>query len=158
MERQKILKTSQEEIQKVKKEQHGKYQYTKYQVTDRSEFQQMYAAIYEIPPKSYNYPYHYHIANTELFYIIQGEGILETEEGEIPLKAGDVIVIPPGEKGAHRIYNPSDKMLFRYLDVDTVNSPEIVKYPHSQKTGILVHNQSADFYKEEERVSYYEGE
>jgi quercetin dioxygenase-like cupin family protein len=41
-------------------------------------------------------PYHRHEWEHENF-ILNGEGILRTEEGNIPVKKGDVIYIPPNE-------------------------------------------------------------
>jgi len=36
--------------------------------------------------------------NEEVFYIISGEGILETPEGNITISAGDTIICPASEK------------------------------------------------------------
>jgi mannose-6-phosphate isomerase-like protein (cupin superfamily) len=44
--------------------------------------------------------------------IVSGEGLEVVEGGEVPVKAGDVLYIPAGEK--HTIVNRSDKEL-RYL-------------------------------------------
>ena len=41
-------------------------------------------------------PYHQHAWEHENF-ILNGEGILKTEDGETPVKKGDVIYIPPNE-------------------------------------------------------------
>jgi hypothetical protein len=49
------------------KAEHELYEYTKYEVISRNIFNQCYIAMYEIPPYKSNYPYHYHIANTEAF-------------------------------------------------------------------------------------------
>ena len=56
---------------------HEPYEYNKYEVTKRSKESQCYVAIYEIPPKKANYPYHYHLKNEEVFYIISGSGLME---------------------------------------------------------------------------------
>ncbi|MDR2672300.1 MAG: cupin domain-containing protein [Coriobacteriales bacterium] len=46
-------------------------------------------------------PYHFYISITEVFYIISGEGLLETQGSEWRVAAGDVLVFPPGASGAH---------------------------------------------------------
>jgi uncharacterized cupin superfamily protein len=60
--------------------------------------------------------YHYHEKRESIIIIIQGDGAERHEGGEIPVKAGDVIFIPPGEK--HMLINKSDKDL-RYLEFFT---------------------------------------
>ncbi|MDF2608673.1 MAG: cupin 2 conserved barrel protein [Lachnospiraceae bacterium] len=140
------------------KEEQEPYEYVKYEVTPRNDFGQCYIAIYEIPPMKSNYPYHYHIANTEVFYIISGQGILRTPNGDRNIKSGDFIVCPPSEKGAHKIINSSDSEVLKYIDFDTTNSPDIVRYPDSDKTGIILHNQSSVFFKNEDKANYYDGE
>ena len=45
-----------------------------------------------------------------------------------------------------------------YLDCDTVNSPELVCYPNSDKVGLIVNGESSTFYKKHTDVDYYEGE
>ena len=52
-------------------------------------------SVYEIPPKKAAYPYHYHHNNEETFYILSGEGILKTPEGEKRVSAGDLLFSPP---------------------------------------------------------------
>ena len=140
------------------KAENASYEYVKYEVTPRDIFSQCYIAMYEIPPLKSNYPYHYHIANTEAFYIISGQGNLKTPIGDRKIKSGDFIICPPSDKGAHKIENTSEDEPLKYIDFDTSNSPDVVSYPDSNKTGIIIHNQSNAFYKNENAVNYYDGE
>lgn len=156
--RDEILVVNEDDLIGKHKAEQEPFEYIKYEVTPRGDFNQCYVAIYEIPPAKSNYPYHYHITNTEVFYIISGQGILRTPDGERSIKPGDFIVCPPSEKGAHRIINNSDREALKYIDFDTTNSPDIIHYPDSDKTGIIVHNQSCVFYKNEDRADYYDGE
>lgn len=137
---------------------HEPYEYKKYEVTKRSSDYQCYVAFYEIPPQKANYPYHYHMKNEEVFYIISGNGILETPDGNKTIEAGDIIVCPASESGAHRIINNSQTEALVYLDFDTVNSPEVVFYPNSDKVGVIINGKSSTFFKENTNVDYYEGE
>lgn len=56
--------------------------------------------------------YHFHERGEHIIVIVSGEGVEIVEGAEIPVKAGDVLYIPAGEK--HTIVNRSDKEL-RYL-------------------------------------------
>lgn len=139
------------------KAEHEPYEYVKYEVTPRDDHNQCYVAVYEIPPRKSNYPYHYHIANTEVFYIISGQGILITPDGDKNIRAGDFIVCPPSENGAHKLMNNSENETLRYIDFDTANSPDIVQYPDSDKTGVMLHNQPI-FFSNTGKTNYYDGE
>ena len=153
-----ILIVNEEDIAPKHKNEHYPYAYSKREITSREDFVQCYVAIYEIPPKMSNYPLHYHTANTEVFYIIQGNGILVTSDGQKAIKQGDFIVCPPSEKSAHKIINTSENEVLKYIDFDTTNSPDIVHYPDSEKVGIIIHNKSCNFFRCGEEVDYYDGE
>lgn len=45
---------------------------------------------------------HYHQGFEECIYVLAGEGATHSDSGVHPLKAGDAILIPPGEKHATR--------------------------------------------------------
>lgn len=158
MDSREIVITNKSSIEPKHRNEHEPYEYFKYEVTKRNKENQCYVAIYEIPPQKANYPYHYHLKNEEVFYIISGEGILETPEGERCIRAGDIIVCPPSEKGAHRIINSSQTEILVYLDCDTVNSPDIAYYPSSGKVGLIVTGEPGLFYKIGDEEPYYEGE
>lgn len=77
-------------------------------------------------------PYHYHLAQEEMFVILEGEGTLRVAGEMIPIRAGDVIDIPPGPEYPHQIINSSDAPL-KYLSISTQEFPEICEYPDSGK-------------------------
>ncbi|WMJ23975.1 cupin domain-containing protein [Paludicola sp. MB14-C6] len=154
----KIIVTNKEAIIPTHKADHDLYEYRKYKVTSSEDSGQCYVAFYEIPPHKYNYPYHYHISNTEVFYIISGIGVLETPEGNRNITTGDVIVCPPTKQSAHRIQNVSDTQPLVYIDVDTTRFPDIVHYPHSGKTGIIMSSEPSVFFQDNSNVDYYDGE
>ena len=52
---------------------------------------------------------HSHRDTEECIYVLSGQGTTSAESGEFPLQAGDVIVIPPGEK--HRTRNTGSEPL-----------------------------------------------
>lgn len=39
---------------------------------------------------------HYHRDSEELYYVIEGEGVLEVDGERAPVQAGDAVLIPPG--------------------------------------------------------------
>jgi quercetin dioxygenase-like cupin family protein len=61
-------------------------------------------------------PYHYHEKRESIIIAISGEAVEILEGKETPIKAGDVIFIPPGEK--HTTVNRSSQE-FRYLEFFT---------------------------------------
>ena len=82
------------------------------------------------------WPMHAHLVNEELFVILEGRGVLRLGDRRHPLRAGDVIAIPPGPEGAHQIVNDSDREL-RYLAVSTMEEPDIVLCPDSDKVMVF---------------------
>jgi uncharacterized cupin superfamily protein len=146
---------------------HEQYEYDKFEVTDAkykyetaspNEGNQTVAAFYSLPPGKSNYPLHYHTTNEEVFYIISGNGILETSDANYQIKAGDIVVCPVGKKGAHKITNSSETENLVYLDVDTNNTPDIVYYPHSNKLGIRAAGGMRDNFSLDSNVDYYQNE
>ncbi|KRT66411.1 MAG: cupin domain-containing protein [Candidatus Dadabacteria bacterium CSP1-2] len=81
-------------------------------------------------------PYHYHSANEEAIYILEGKGTLRMDGEEIGISKGDYITCPAGS-GAHQIINSSDNIL-RYLCFSTMLEPDVIVYPDSNKIGIFV--------------------
>jgi len=153
-----IIITNKNKITPKHKDEHAAFEYIKYEVTERSSDNQCYVCIYDIPPKKAAYPYHFHTANTEVFYIINGSGILETPDGAKAISPGDVIVCPPNAKGSHKIINTSETDTLTYLDCDTANSPDVVFYPTSGKVGALVQGEMNIFFDKSTEVDYYKGE
>ncbi|HET7527495.1 MAG TPA: cupin domain-containing protein [Burkholderiaceae bacterium] len=79
-------------------------------------------------------PYHFHRAQEEMFVILEGEGSLRVAGEMVPVKAGDVVFIPPGPAYPHQFINTSAAPM-RYLSISTQEEPEICEYPDSGKYG-----------------------
>ncbi len=60
---------------------------------------------FEVAPGG-NTPHHSHEHEHEVL-VLGGSGVVKSEQGDRPFKAGDVIFVPPGEK--HQFVNPGDK-------------------------------------------------
>ena len=95
------------------------------------------ANFVEVEPGNYAYGYHYHEANEEVFYIVSGTGVVRTLDGELPVKAGDVIGFPTGEKGTHVIKNESENEKLVYIDFGTTVLPEVVHLPDFNKIMVI---------------------
>ncbi|MCL2490861.1 MAG: cupin domain-containing protein [Propionibacteriaceae bacterium] len=92
------------------------------------------AAFIEVPVGNFAFGYHFHDQSEEIFYIVSGTGKLRGADGETPVKAGDMLCFPTGEKGAHVVSNTSDTEPLVFIDFDVKASPvDIVTFPDTGK-------------------------
>lgn len=90
-----------------------------------------------VPPGKRAFPFHSHLANEEMFFILDGRGEVRIGGETHPIRRGDIIACPAGGRDtAHQIVNTGDVDL-RYLAVSTRISPEVCEYPDSDKYGVL---------------------
>ena len=87
---------------------HDDYEYYKKIILSGEDGNKCNVYVYEIPPGKSAYPYHFHYQSEEIFYIINGIGLLRTPNGEIKVTAGDILAFPACEAGAHKLTNSSD--------------------------------------------------
>jgi len=112
---------------------------------------------FELQPGQKAFPFHFHLANDEAVFVLEGEGTLRLGEEEHPLHAGDYIAFPPGPPG-HQIINRSQLPL-RYLAISTMREPEVAVYPDSRKVGVLARGHGImSVHRQDDAVDYYEGE
>lgn len=136
---------------------HEEYEYFRRKFVPFGKAKNSLVSIYEIPPQKSAYPYHFHHNNEETFYIISGEGVLRTPDGERKVGAGELLFFPAGAEGAHKLTNSSETENLVYIDFDVVYDVDVTVYPDSDKIGIWgmginkVYPKSAD-------VDYYDGE
>lgn len=114
-------------------------------------------SIYEIPPLKSAYPYHYHLKDEEVFYIISGEGTLKTPNGERPVKSGDFLYFPANPEGAHKLTNISATEKLVYIDFDVIHDLDVTVYPDSNKIGVWGKDVNK-VYPFDANVDYYDGE
>lgn len=146
-----------EEIPVVHRAGHEGYEYYRRKFVPIGGANNALVSIYEIPPEKAAYPYHYHHKNEETFYILSGEGILRTQDGERKVSAGDLLFFPAGPAGAHKLTNCSATENLTYLDFDVVHDVDIAVYPDSDKIGIWGMGINK-IYPCSSAVDYYEGE
>ena len=136
---------------------HPQFEYIRKTFIRRSEARQCVVNIFEIPPQKSAFPYHYHHNNEETFYIISGNGILRTPEGDRAVSAGDLLFFPANVHGAHQLTNSSSSENLVYIDFDTANEIDITVYPDSEKIGIWGKGIN-QLHRSENQVEYYDGE
>ena len=80
--------------------------------------------IAEIPvPKAGDKPRgpHLHREFEECIYVLSGEGTTHAESGELPIKPGDIVLIPPGEKHMTRNTGSVPLVLLCFFPVPDVS-------------------------------------
>jgi uncharacterized cupin superfamily protein len=105
------------------------------------------ANVYELDPRAVGSPLHAHLANEELLLVLAGTLSLRGPEGTQLLSAGAVVAFPRGQAGAHSLVNRSDAPV-RYLVVSTTSRPDIVEYPDTGATLVVL---------EAQRLAYPQG-
>lgn len=90
----------------------------------------------EIQPGGRPSRYHYHVANEESLYVLDGDGTLRTPSGEAAIGSGDYVSFPAGDAGAHAVENTSDEPL-TCLFFSTMREPDIVVYPDDGKLHVV---------------------
>jgi uncharacterized cupin superfamily protein len=103
-------------------------------VTDGLAGKKLGAGFDILAPGMRSCPYHYHLAQEEMFVILEGSGTLRVAGERLPVRAGDVVVIPAGPEYPHQFINTSDAPM-HYLSISTQEQPEVCCYPDSGKLG-----------------------
>jgi mannose-6-phosphate isomerase-like protein (cupin superfamily) len=81
--------------------------------------------IAEVPvPKAGDKPRgpHLHREFEECIYVLSGEGTTVAESGELPIKPGDIVLIPPGEKHMTRNTGAVPLVLLCFFPVPDVSA------------------------------------
>ena len=112
-----------------------------------------------LEPGKRAWPYHLHHAEEEVFVVLDGEGTLRYDDEEFPLRAGDVVLTPPGPGTAHQIINTSEREM-RYLALSGKRDPEVCYYPDSGKYGAYFGERREGRFiaRGSSSVDYWEGE
>lgn len=71
---------------------------------------------------------HYHSANDEFVYILEGEATLVTDAGEQLLVPGMCAGFPKGKKDGHHLVNKTTRPVI-FMEMGTNFEPEVVGYP-----------------------------
>ncbi|BDG06642.1 cupin domain-containing protein [Anaeromyxobacter oryzae] len=118
---------------------------------------------FEVPPGKTAFPAHYHCANEESAYVLEGEATLRIGDRTVPIRAGDYVTFPVGPEAVHEIVNTGTTPL-RYLAFSTLLPTEVVGYPDSRKIGTTATARFGEqpwirgLFREGSSVDYYDGE
>jgi uncharacterized cupin superfamily protein len=123
-------------------------------------------ALYKIMPGKKAFPYHYHHANEEAVYVLEGQGTVRINNKLLPIISGDYIAFPVGAEHAHQIINTSDQPLL-FLCFSTMRHPDVVQYPDAGKVGVTAGVAPGGdpekrllraFFRKDDEVDYFDGE
>jgi uncharacterized cupin superfamily protein len=85
--------------------------------------------LLQLSPGAWSAQRHWHSAEDEFVYIVSGEVVLVTNEGEQVLRAGDCAGFPAGAANGHHLINRSNAVAV-CLEVGTRNpAQDAVDYP-----------------------------
>ena len=71
---------------------------------------------------------HFHTREDELVFVLEGEVVLRTDEGEQILTAGMCAGFPAGSTNGHQLVNRSDRTA-RYLEISNRDPEDRAEYP-----------------------------
>lgn len=92
-----------------------------------------------LPPGKESAMRHFHTHEDELVFVIDGEVVLRTDEGEQTLVAGTCAGFPAGSRNGHQLVNRSDRPA-RYLEISNRDPADRADYPDDD----LVYRKAAD--------------
>ena len=122
--------------------------------TDRSKQHPFDLSLYRIPSGASRCPYHAHSAESELYLILSGRGLVRDRHGLTEVSAGDAFFFPPGEP--HELRNPGPEDLSYYVIADNPVG-ECCYYPDSDKWSVndglqdkIIAGSVVDYYAGEE--------
>ncbi len=87
--------------------------------------------LLRLPPGAWSSQRHWHSAEDEFTYVLEGEVVLVTDDGEEVLRAGDCAGFRAGDANGHHLQNRSDvdavllDIGSRHPDTDAVDYPDI---------------------------------
>ena len=115
--------------------------------------------LWEVPPGTTSYPYHYHLGDEELVVVLSGQGTVRTPDGVRPLVAGEVISFLPGAQGAHQFTCTGEEPV-RFLAISTRDVVDICGYPDSGKVAAREQRPGGYWgvHRVEDTVGYWDGE
>lgn len=162
----------------------GEARFERKQLSEAADGDAIGCSLYELPPGHKSWPYHYHAANEEAIYVLEGTGTirLATADDADPddpatdgtvnagaddthdVSAGTYVALPADESGGHRVINDSEGPL-RYLVISTMVEPDVTVYPDSGRFGVYVGSPPGGreerslegYYDAEDTVGYWDG-
>jgi uncharacterized cupin superfamily protein len=125
-------------------------------VSDGTKAVKLGAGFDVLAPGKRSCPYHYHLAQEEMFVVLEGAGTMRVAGEMLPVQAGDVVFIPAGPEYPHQMINTSGAPL-KYLSISTQERPEVCVYPDSGKIGAFAKGHRL-IQRREATLDYWDGE
>ena len=116
-------------------------------------------SVVTIAPGSRSYPFHFHHAEEEAFYVVEGRALLRQGDGEdedelVELGPGDVVAFPAGTGIAHQFVNDGDAP-FTYLAISNKVASDVAEFPDSDK---LLIRATRQIVRRTPQLDYFDGE
>lgn len=99
-------------------------------------------------------PEHWHLAEEELFVILEGSATLSGPRGTWPLRRGDLVSFPTRPSGSHKIVNEASEPC-TFLAIANSDAHDVCFYPNSQKVLIEATRQML---RDRPELDYFDGE
>ena len=117
------------------------------------------ASLWELPAGQAAYPYHFHLTEEEMLFVLEGRLSLRTPEGWREVEQGEVLLFPVGEEGAHQLVNRTASTA-RFLAISTTGMPEVVVQVDAGKLGAFERRADGggirEWYRRADQVPYFE--
>ena len=81
-----------------------------------------------LPPGKESSMRHFHTREDELVFVVEGEVVLVSDEGEQVLTAGTCAGFPAGARNGHQLVNRTDRPA-RYLEISNRDPEDGAEYP-----------------------------
>lgn len=124
-------------------------------LSDTSKGRKIGVSYEELPPGRQSAPFHYHMVEEEHIIALEGEATLRLGDERHPIRAGDYVGFPAGERVGHCLVNESDAP-FRFIIIGDRSPDEVCVYPDSGK--VLVRSLDRAILRDGERLDYWDGE
>lgn len=116
----------------------------RWRLGDAARLTQFGVNLLRLPPGAWSSQRHWHSAEDEFIYVLEGRVVLVTDRGEEMLSAGDCAGFPAGEADGHHLVNPgpAETVLLEigsrargrdsvsYPDIDLALPPGSANYVH----------------------------
>jgi uncharacterized cupin superfamily protein len=104
------------------------------------------ASLYELDAGTRSFPAHYHVANEEALYVLEGRLTLWTGSGDDPIRrevtAGEYVAFPTGPAFAHDLEAVEDA---RFLFLSTMVEPDFTVFPEDRKVTLVAGDAPGEF-------------
>lgn len=114
-------------------------------------------SVEELAPGKQSSPFHFHVLEEEHIIALEGEATLRLGDERLPIKAGDYVCFPSGQKTGHCLVNEGDSA-FRFIMIGDREPNEVCVYPDSNK--VMVYSMGGAIFRdgESQRLDYWDGE